>query len=392
MNSSLRITRAGRIYESDVQVKLWAVLGLGLASLILLRAFRQVHQRSLLVVIGVLMLLVGFPAAWFLWNMGTLDIPGISPNTLNIVLKVLGGLLFAQAALAVVYLGLLVTPGQPASPTFESNPVWSRVQQIGIMLWALVAVVSGLILAVMTDVIELPVEHPNPGELLFVTTFDDFNNEWDIQRGRDSMLVDNSQILGVEDAQVTGDTLVVTYGSPYTGQIVWSTLDRKFNDLDLRVTARRVSGPLDNQYGVVFRYRDPDNFYFFQISSDGYYSLQKAKDGEREFISEWNTSDAIHQGDVANDLRIVARGDEFRFYVNGEPMPLCLKGDNAFSMWNVPTGECVTDDLTYIYQDSDFEQGRIALEAGSSSDTTSEVIVAFDNLVIIGPDSEVMDQ
>ena len=58
------------------------------------------------------------------------------------------------------------------------------MRQIGIGLWLLVAVISGLVLAVMTDVIELPVEHPEPGELLFVTTFDDFNDEWDIQRGR----------------------------------------------------------------------------------------------------------------------------------------------------------------------------------------------------------------
>ena len=30
--------------------------------------------------------------------------------------------------------------------------------------------------------------------------------------------------------------------------------DRKFNDMDLRVTARRIAGPDDNQFGVVFRY------------------------------------------------------------------------------------------------------------------------------------------
>ena len=196
----------------------------------------------------------------------------------------------------------------------------------------------------------------------------------------------------IDEEQISGPVMVITYGSPYTGQIVWSTLDRKYNDFDLRVTARRVSGPLDNQYGVIFRYRDDENFYFFEISSDGYYSLQKAGNGGREFISEWNTSDVIRQGDEPNEMRVVARGDQFRFYVNGEPMPLCLRGENTHSMWNISTGECVTDDITYVYQDDDFGQGRIALEAGSSSDTTSEIIVAFDNLVIIGPDAEVMEQ
>ena len=65
---------------------------------------------------------------------------------------------------------------------------------------------------------------------------------------------------------------MIKHGSPGTDEVVWSTLDRKFNDVDLRVTVRLMDGPIDqNQYGVIFRYRDEENFYLFRITSDGYY-------------------------------------------------------------------------------------------------------------------------
>ncbi len=79
---------------------------------------------------------------------------------------------------------------------------------------------------------------------------------------------------------LAGNVLWIKYGSGLSDEVVWSTLDRKFSDLDLRVTMQQIAGPVDeNQYGVVFRYRDAENFYVFRITSDGYYSL--AKSGKR---------------------------------------------------------------------------------------------------------------
>ena len=118
INSRLRITRAGRIYETDIQLKLWAMLGLGLASLILFQAFRRAPRKGVLVYLAVLMLLVGFPAAWFIWHLGTLDIPGLPVDTVSIALKVVGGLLFAQALLALGYIGILLAPGQSEQAHF----------------------------------------------------------------------------------------------------------------------------------------------------------------------------------------------------------------------------------------------------------------------------------
>ena len=185
--------------------------------------------------------------------------------------------------------------------------------------------------------------------------------------------------------------LVISYGSPITNENVFSALDRKFNDMDLRVTARQIAGPDDNQFGVVFRYKDLDNYYAFLISSDGYYSLVKRQGGAPEVISDWGATAVVRQGQVTNEIRIVALGDAFRFFINGEAMPLCLKGENALSMWDPSQpGQCYTGDLTYIYRDTDFAQGRIALTAGSSVDLSGDIVVGFDDLIIIGPDPDII--
>jgi hypothetical protein len=261
-----------------------------------------------------------------------------------------------------------------------------------------IAVIAlGLTLGVLTDwLYEVPVARPEPGQLLYATTFDAFNDEWDIYPGRDSAQIVNSETLSLASteshaAPLAGNALIVSYGSPMSDEVVWSTLSRKFNDIDLRVTTQQISGPVDqSQYGVIFRYRDKMNFYIFRISSDGYYLLAKVNDGVQEKISDWGVSEAIHQGQAANEIRIVARGDEFRFSVNGQPMPLCLKGTNETSMWASWEGPgiCYTDQLTFIYKDDSFKQGRIALAAGTLDG--SAVAVAFDDLLMVGPDPAAM--
>jgi hypothetical protein len=311
---------------------------------------------------------------------------------------VLAAIFIAQAVLALWYL-VRLSSGSVRRTLSAPDAVYSplrRVRVAGIGLWLLALAGLGLALAVVTDVIELPLARPEPGELLYATSFEDFNDEWDVYAGRDS-----AQVVPVADLEQTaettfpllaGDTLVISYGSPYSNEVVFSSVDRKFNDLDLRVTAQQIAGPDDNQFGVLFRYHDLDNYYAFMISGDGYYSLVKYQDGQLEKISDWGKSNAIRQGIAANEIRVVANADEFMFYINGELVPLCLRGENRTSMWlpGDQPGVCYTDDVTYIYKDDDFKQGRVALAAGTSSTYGDTVTVAFDDLSIVGSDPSMM--
>ncbi|MCI0710726.1 MAG: hypothetical protein L0154_11245 [Chloroflexi bacterium] len=263
--------------------------------------------------------------------------------------------------------------------------------------------VLGLVYAILTDVIELPVQDPEPNELLFVTNFDNFNDEWEIYPGRNS--------VEIQEDEIGNPRIVITVDSGIRNDGVFTFVNRKFGDFDLRVTATQLqSAPdHDNRFGVIFRHRDNENYYIFEISGDGWYRLVKVKEGKDEDISDWIPTTVLSDDvgavnetlirpgrentigeslDASNEIRIVGRDDKFWFYVNGQLLPLCQKGDNLRSLYDEDTHECVSDELAPYFQDNDFKQGRIGLSAGytPSSSTLDPVQIAFDNLIIVGPD------
>lgn len=423
--ASLRIERTGKVYDVTTQQQLMLAVILGLASLLYFRAVRQIGTGSgglWRARLAGILLLAGFPGSWFVWQIELESVP--VPSALW---GALAGLLLAQSLLALLYT-LALWRNAAVRRVFardrDLRPTGiHRVRRVGGGLWVLLVLGTGVALGVMTDwVYELPVERPQPGELLYATSFDtsiaaEYDTdafEWDTYEGRDSAqivalrgrtkLVKRKLGAGASSpaALPYGEkTLVISHGAPISNETVWSALDRKFSDFDLRTRVRPVSGPMDNQFGVIFRYRDSENFYIFNVSSDGYYSLTKVKDGVRETVSTWVQSPVVIQNEpdrngliarsnIVTEIRVVARGDQYRFFLNGEPVPLCLRGTNEFSMW-ADMAHCVEGgELTYIYEDSAFGQGRIALAAGSSADLSDAVVVAFHDVVIVGPDSDVM--
>ena len=280
--------------------------------------------------------------SWWLWN-SELDIPGAPVSLVRNGLRAVALVLAVQAALAVLYAIRLSSPVRAALAAGDAPPdsPVRRLRTAGVALWVAVVAGLGITLGVATDwLVEIPVPAPEPGELLYATTFEADTDlaEWDLYPGRDAAAIVTVTDLVFEDTvpdgeSLSGQVLQVIHGAPYPGEVVWSSLNRKFNDFDLRVTAQQVAGPVDqNQYGVIFRYRDDENFYIFRVTSDQYYSVARVKDGIEEKISDWGVSDAIRA--AANEIRIVARGATFQFYVNGQLMPLCLRGENRTSMWS----------------------------------------------------------
>ena len=393
----LRISGADDIYDADVQLLFGGAVLLGLMSQVQFGALRTLAAGSAGALRAAraasLVLLLGIPLAYAAWNL-ELDLPGVPAPTVQRVIRVLAAIIALQAVVALIYAVILMLPGARRVVhrdlfTDERHTRWTRVWTIALALWIALLAVGAIALAALTDLIELPVDAPQPGALLYATSFEGAidRQEWDLYEGRDSAQIGPVEAFLAEDARpdMRGQALIITHGSPISQEVIFSALDRKFTDIDLSVTAREVSGPDDNQYGVVFRFRDHDNYYAFFISGDGYYSLVKRENGVLRDISTWGESDAIAVGKGANIIRIVAQGDAFRFYVNGELMPLCLPGENAFSMWNPATGECATSEPVTVFRDADFNQGGVALAAGTSIDLSAPVVIAFDDLTITGP-------
>jgi hypothetical protein len=137
-------------------------------------------------------------------------------------------------------------------------------------------------------------------------------------------------------------------------QFSWGNGYQNFDDFVLEVDASKVAGPDDGGFGIILRYVDMDNFYYFAVSNDGQYRFSYYLNNERTDIISWTASDAIKQGNALNKLSVACKGNHFILSINGT----------------------VVEDFT----DDTFSSGDIGLLAGTQA--TAGVKVTFDNLVV----------
>ena len=127
--------------------------------------------------------------------------------------------------------------------------------------------------------------------VLFQDDFSNKSGDWDTVRREGEGITDYEG----EAYQIRVDTVNTD---------VWANPgDLSFGDVRVEVKATKQAGGTDNNdFGVICRYKDESNFYFFIISSDGYYGIGKVKDGAQELIGMDNMmpSDAINIGDQSN--------------------------------------------------------------------------------------------
>lgn len=100
--------------------------------------------------------------------------------------------------------------------------------------------------------------------------------------------------------------------------MAWNTAGEGFSDFVLDLDALLVEGSQDNSYGCLFRYQDKNNHYELSITGNQSYSFGKDVDGEWTQIVEWTSSNAIKPTGQVNHIRLIAYGDDFSLYVNGQ--------------------------------------------------------------------------
>ncbi len=183
------------------------------------------------------------------------------------------------------------------------------------------------------------------GDILFADDFSDATSGW-------SSLLDEK---GFMDYYSSGFRIWVnTPGYNY-----WSTPGQQFQDMRIDIDAARIGGPDENRFGVLCRYQDVDNYYFFIISSDGYMGIGKVVNGVASLLGQdmmiYNPS--IHSGVAPNHLQAQCQGDTLSFFINGLPAGIAV--------------------------DTDFKSGDAGLVAGAFDAVGVDVL--FDNLVVIKP-------
>ncbi|CAG1012307.1 hypothetical protein ANRL4_04620 [Anaerolineae bacterium] len=251
----------------------------------------------------------------------------------------------------------------------QHRSVWSLI------MLALVGVIFALGVVNLLVIVLRSLDTPPdviPGQLQYLSTFDAYNEQWTVFQGQ-------------VKAEILDDELRITSDAPNEG--AFSELSRAFRDFDLSVNVRweKIAGEAD-QAGILFRYKDLSNYYMFKIRSDGAYRVEIMKDGQVEALSQWQISSRILTAPGAvNQLRVVGHAFIFQFSVNDTPLPLCLKGNDKRSTWNgLSSGQCISDGGRTREQivENSFEFGQIALGAVAGD---AGLVVAFDNVVILGP-------
>jgi hypothetical protein len=100
--------------------------------------------------------------------------------------------------------------------------------------------------------------------------------------------------------------------------VVYATGNLLLGDSGVQVRAARLSGPDDAGYGMIVRYRAPDEYVTLLIGADGYIAVGQMSGGAWRWRVPWQQWPHIRRGAAENLLRAECRADRCRFFVNGE--------------------------------------------------------------------------
>jgi hypothetical protein len=183
-----------------------------------------------------------------------------------------------------------------------------------------------------------------PGDKLFWDNFSDSSGNWPKVSGPDG----SSGIAnGVYQFQVVS-----------VQHEILAAAGHSFRDVQVEADAARLAGPVQNLFGLVCRSGNSEAFYFFAISSDGYFGLGKVKHGQPALLGqEMMAYSPVIRKEDTNHLRFDCIGENLTGYVNGQ--------------------------IIASAKDADFGSGEVGLLAGTLDHP--DVKVAFDNFVVYKP-------
>ncbi len=144
--------------------------------------------------------------------------------------------------------------------------------------------------------------------------------------------------------------------------LAWANPRRTYHDVSIEADVNAGAGTATGLAGVLCRHRNPDNFYLFAITSDGYYGIFRRVDGGAlEALTGDGAlvfSDVVAQGDTINHVQVICQGEKLSLLVNEQPLAT------------------VTD--------SAHKRGDIGLAAGSGPE--GQARAEFDSLLVTNPD------
>jgi hypothetical protein len=142
--------------------------------------------------------------------------------------------------------------------------------------------------------------------------------------------------------------------------LIWSINQPRYSDTRIDVDAVLLDGPVNDNFGVICRFLDNENFYGFLVTHDGYYGIFKMLNGEMVMPgtkANLDFNEVIRQGGVVNHITAECSGKILRLTVN--------------------------DTLVAEIQDNSFSEGQVGLIAGAYENAGVKVL--FDNFKVTQP-------
>ncbi len=104
--------------------------------------------------------------------------------------------------------------------------------------------------------------------------------------------------------------------------MMFSSLDTAYpGDIRIEVQATKIGGPDKNDFGIICRKQDNDNYLYLAITSDGYAAITKVTDGNYKIISSeddtWTLAPDVNEGNKTNQIRADCIGSTVMLFVNG---------------------------------------------------------------------------
>ena len=202
-----------------------------------------------------------------------------------------------------------------------------------------------LILAAIACRAALPGGDNEPGRILFKDDFSDPSSGWNrvTAANGETDYADGAYRIFVNEPDMD----------------IWAKPGLDFTDVRVEVDALKVGGDRNNRFGIICRVTEPNTFYTFIISSDGYYGIGKIKGQVYQLIGmdALQPTDVILKGSALNHIRADCVGDRLTLYVNGHKLA--------------------------EVQDNEFTSGDVGLIAGTYD--TSGTDIRFDNFVVYQP-------
>ncbi|MEA4909477.1 MAG: hypothetical protein VB089_17790 [Anaerolineaceae bacterium] len=183
------------------------------------------------------------------------------------------------------------------------------------------------------------------GQVLFSDDFSDPQSGWETWSENGSMVIYQDGGLRILVNQPQYD--------------YWSRPGKRYADTRLEVDAVKLAGPDNNDYGLICRHKDRDNYYAFLIGSDGYAGVLKVYQGVYTLLNHQTLEfqAAVNQGPAMNHLRAECIGSTLSMYINEQKV--------------------------FEVQDQDMIEGEVGVIAGAYDQPGVDVI--FDNFAILQP-------